>query len=63
MGYCGRTVIIEVLDGFQGKGIGSSLINAAIEKGFDRVWQPRQNGCEEFWAKMAKSASENPNHI
>jgi GNAT superfamily N-acetyltransferase len=61
IGYCGRTVAIEVLDSFQGKGIGSSLINTAIEKGFAKAWQPRQNGCEEFWAKMADSASENQN--
>ncbi|HEY9610533.1 GNAT family N-acetyltransferase [Allocoleopsis sp.] len=61
VGYCGRTVVIEVLDSFQGKGIGSSLINAAIEKGFAKAWRPKQNGCEEFWVKMAELASENPN--
>lgn len=58
VGYCGRTVLIEVLA--QGRGIGSKLIKFAVQSGCVRAWQPRQNGCEEFWEKMADWASETP---
>ncbi len=58
VGYCGRTVLIEVVE--QGKGVGSALVKFAVEQGCTKAWQPRQDGCEEFWAKMAEWASENP---
>jgi len=56
VGYCGRTVLIEVLE--QGKGIGSSLVKFAVSQGYTRAWQPRQDGCKEFWAKMADWRTE-----
>ena len=58
VGYCGRTVLIEVLE--KGKGIGSRLVYAAVKSGSTKAWQPRQDGCEGFWAKMAEWASRSP---
>ena len=43
VGYCGRTVLIEVSE--QGKGIGNSLIKFAVKQGYTRAWLPKQNGC------------------
>ncbi len=61
VGYCGRTVLIEVLDRCKGQGVGTALIQFAVKKGCKQAWQPRQNGCEEFWTKI-QLASENPDY-
>ena len=50
IGYCGRTVLVEAKK--SGQGTGSALVQSAIEAGFKKAWMPRQNGAEEFWAKM-----------
>jgi len=53
VGYCGRTVLLQVSDEHRRKGIGSSLVKFAVEKGCRKAWLPRQDGCEKFWKKIA----------
>jgi len=53
VGYCGRTLLLQVSDEHQRKGIASSLVKFAVEKGCRKAWLPRQDGCDEFWEKIA----------
>lgn len=52
VGYCGRSILLEVREQEQRGGVGSALIAFAVGCGHAKAWQPRQNGCEEFWRKM-----------
>jgi GNAT superfamily N-acetyltransferase len=45
----GRCVAIEVLDSYQGQGIGSALVEAA------GCYQPADNQCPGFWAKFQEA--------
>jgi GNAT superfamily N-acetyltransferase len=46
-GYNGDCVLVEVHERFQRQGYGTALVTEA------KAFYPRQNGCPNFWEKMA----------